>query len=78
MSKVGQQAGELSQQGETGIWTEVKKKDWHFSNLGILGDDWEEMGSSSKKKKEKKKDFQVYILTPFIFHYIDAKKLYNF
>lgn len=26
MSKVGQQAGELSQQGETGIWTEVKKK----------------------------------------------------
>lgn len=39
MSEVGQQAGELSQQGETGIWTEVKTKDWHFSNLGILGDD---------------------------------------
>lgn len=26
MSKVGQHAGELSQQGETVIWTEVKKK----------------------------------------------------
>lgn len=39
MSKVGQHAGELSQRGETVIWTEVKKKDWHFSNLGILGDE---------------------------------------
>lgn len=36
MSTVGQYAGELPQ---TGIWTEVKSKDWHFSNLGILGDD---------------------------------------
>lgn len=36
MSTVGQYAGELSQ---TGICTEVNSKDWHFSNLGIQGDD---------------------------------------
>lgn len=36
MSTVGQYAGELSQ---TGIWTEVEIQDWHFSNLGIQGDD---------------------------------------
>lgn len=35
MSTVGQYAGELSQ---VGICTEVNCKDWHFSNLGILGD----------------------------------------
>lgn len=39
MSTVGQRADELSQQGKTGIWIKVKRKDWHFSNLGILGHD---------------------------------------
>lgn len=38
MSTVGQHACELSHQGETGIWTEVKRKGRHFSHLGFLGD----------------------------------------
>lgn len=36
MSTVKKYAGELSQ---TGHYTELNSKDWHFSNLGILDDD---------------------------------------
>lgn len=36
MSTVGQQAGELSPEGELGIWTEVKRNNRRLSNLGIL------------------------------------------